>query len=67
MGDIAVPLGTREVIVRHPVHGERKQTVEVTYGTTTQLALPQGEAAAALPATPAEAASRLAPPPAIVR
>ena len=68
MNDIAVPLGTREVIVRHPVYGERKQTVEVTYGATTQIALPQGDAAAApIPATPAEAASRLASPPAVVR
>ncbi len=69
MGDISVPLGTREVIVRHPVHGERKQTVEVTYGTTTQLALPQEDAAnTAAPATPAEAASRLAPgPPGVIR
>jgi hypothetical protein len=61
MGDVAVPLGTREVIVRHPVFGERHQTVDVTYGAPTQVALGQGDSTPASLPSPAEAAARLAP------
>ena len=44
LGDISVPLGTREVLVRHPQFGERRQTVEVTYGSPTQVSLMQQDA-----------------------
>ena len=58
LGDISVPLGTREVLVRHPLFGERRQTVEVTYGSPTQVSLLQQEPAGG---SPQDAASRLAP------
>jgi hypothetical protein len=58
LGDISVPLGTREVLVRHPLFGERRQTVEVVYGTPTQVSMLQQEGTAG---SPADAASRLAP------
>jgi hypothetical protein len=65
LGDISVPLGTREVLVRHPLFGERRQTVEVSYGTTTQVSMLQQEPGVS---SPQEAVSRLpalsAPPPA---
>ncbi len=54
LGDISVPLGTREVLVRHPMFGERRQTVEVTYGSPRQITMMQeaaGDAAAAEPAS----------------
>jgi hypothetical protein len=57
LGDISVPLGTREVLVRHPLFGERRQMVEVTYGAPTQVSMMQQEGAG----SPADAASRLAP------
>ncbi len=44
LADISVPLGTREVLVRHPQFGERRQTVEVTYGAPTQVSMVQQEA-----------------------
>jgi len=58
LGDISVPLGTREVLVRHPLFGERRQTVEVTYGSPTQVSMLQQESGAG---SPQDAASRLAP------
>ena len=58
LGDISVPLGTREVLVRHPLFGERRQTVEVTYGAPTQVSMLQQESA---PGSPQDAASKLAP------
>ena len=53
LGDISVPLGTREVLVRHPLFGERRQTVEVTYGSPRQITLMQdaGDDTAAAPAS----------------
>ena len=57
LGDISVPLGTREVLVRHPLFGERRQTVEVTYGAPTQVSLLQESGAG----SPQDAASKLAP------
>jgi hypothetical protein len=36
-GVLSVPLGTREVIVRHADYGERREVVEVRYGVTTEL------------------------------
>jgi hypothetical protein len=41
LGDISVPLGTREVLVRHPQLGERRQMVDVTYGAPTQVSMTQ--------------------------
>jgi hypothetical protein len=39
LGPLPVPLGTREVVVRHPEFGERRQIVEVRYGETAQVTL----------------------------
>ena len=39
LGPLPVPLGTREVVVRHPEFGERRQVVEVRYGETAQATL----------------------------
>lgn len=36
-GVLRVPLGTREVLVRHPDLGERREVVEVRYGVTNEL------------------------------
>jgi hypothetical protein len=58
LGDIPVPLGTREVLVRHPLFGERRQTVEVTYGAPTPVSMMQQEPGAG---SPSDAASKLAP------
>ena len=58
LGDISVPLGTREVLVRHPLFGERRQTVEVTYGAPTQVSMLLGESGVD---SPQDAASKLAP------
>ena len=63
LGDISVPLGTREVLVRHPLFGERRQTVEVTYGAPTQVSMLQQESGAGSPqdaASQAGAAQRRA-------
>ena len=59
LGDISVPLGTREVLVRHPLFGERRQTVEVTYGAPTQVSLLQQESGAG--SSPQDAASKMPP------
>jgi hypothetical protein len=37
---LPVQLGTREVIVRHPELGERRETIEVRYGEVTHLRMP---------------------------
>jgi hypothetical protein len=39
LGELHVPIGTREVMVRHGEMGERRQSVEVIYGQTTELTL----------------------------
>ena len=39
VGPISVPIGTREVIVKHPDLGERRQSVEVTSGKPVELSV----------------------------
>jgi hypothetical protein len=34
---VPVTIGTREIVVRHPAHGERKQTIEVRSGEPAVL------------------------------
>ena len=36
---VDVPIGTREVVVRHPDLGERREAVEVRYGETAQVSV----------------------------
>jgi DNA repair exonuclease SbcCD ATPase subunit len=37
LGVVGAPLGTSEVVVRHPERGERREVVEVRHGVTTEL------------------------------
>lgn len=37
IGELQIPIGTREIIVTHPEMGERRQAVEVIYGETTDV------------------------------
>jgi hypothetical protein len=39
LDELQVPIGTREIVVRHPDFGERRETVEVRYGQTTEVSL----------------------------
>jgi hypothetical protein len=57
VGELVVPIGTREVVVRHPQLGERRQSVEVALGTPAEVSFPL-EAAANAPGAPMP---RLAP------
>jgi hypothetical protein len=45
LGVVSAPLGTCEVVVRHPELGERREVVEVRHGVTTELrvAFPQND------------------------
>jgi hypothetical protein len=47
LGDVSVPIGTREVVFRHPQLGERRQAVEVLVGTPADVAIPFGTPTAA--------------------
>ena len=50
-GTLPVPIGTREIVVRHPDIGERREIVEVRHGETTHASILRREAspAAAFP------------------
>jgi hypothetical protein len=56
LAEIAVPIGTREVTVRHPELGERSQSVEVAVGQTAHVSVLLARTDA-----PPVAAPRLAP------
>jgi hypothetical protein len=46
MDAIAVPIGTRDVVVKDPAFGERRESVEVKFGETAALTMmPAGAAA----------------------
>jgi hypothetical protein len=36
---VQVPIGTRDIVVKDPNGGERRQSVEVKYGQTTEVSL----------------------------
>jgi hypothetical protein len=57
LGEIPVPIGTREVLVRHPELGQRAESVEVTAGRTSRVTL----TLASREANPAPPTPRLAP------
>jgi hypothetical protein len=60
LGPIPVPLGSREVLIRHPELGERRQSVEIIAGKTVELsAVLSGNAA---PKTPPRLAPLSMPP-----
>jgi hypothetical protein len=48
LGALPMPLGTREVLVRHPQLGERRVHVEVKYGGVTEAQIPLRDAAPAV-------------------
>ncbi|HET9267140.1 MAG TPA: hypothetical protein VFO31_03210, partial [Vicinamibacterales bacterium] len=64
LGDVSVPIGTREVVFRHPQQGERRQMIEVGAATPAEVTATFG----ATPAAPAPEAAAVpqpsAPPPA---
>ncbi len=35
--DVFVPIGTREIVVRHPEFGERRETVDIRFGVPTEV------------------------------
>lgn len=43
LGAVPVPIGTREVVVRHPDLGERREYVEVRHGETAQVTIRRRE------------------------
>ena len=65
LGDVAVPIGTREIVVKHPALGERRQSVEVSAGATALVSLALADATAdpAPAATPRLAPLSMPPPP----
>jgi hypothetical protein len=69
LADVTVPIGTREVVFRHPQQGERRQMIEVGAGAPAEItasfgAAPPAEAAAVpAPAAPAPSATAPAAPP----
>jgi hypothetical protein len=60
VGELAVPLGARDVVVRHPQLGERRQSVDVLFGSVTEASLTFDGASNGL-SPAAAAAARLAP------
>jgi hypothetical protein len=46
---VPVQIGTREIVVRHPDLGERRETVEVRYGRTTVVTIVRPAATAGNP------------------
>src|SRR5204862_6190409 len=74
LADVSVPIGTREVVFRHPQQGERRQMIEVGAGAPAEVTAvfgaapasdaapaPQPGAPAPSAATPPAAPPRLAP------
>ena len=57
-----VPIGSREVLVRHPDLGERRQSVEVVIGQPTELGVIFRENAAPTPQAPPRLAPLSMPP-----
>lgn len=68
IADVSVPIGTREVVFRHPQFGERRQTIEVSATGPAEVTASFGAAPVAEPAPvpapepAAPAASKPAPP-----
>jgi hypothetical protein len=57
IADVSVPIGTREVVFRHPQHGERRQVIEVGAAAPAEISATFGAAPTAEPsATPGPAA-----------
>ena len=57
-----VPIGAREVLVRHPDLGERRQSVEVVQGQPVELSVIFREEAPATPKAPPRLAPLSMPP-----
>jgi hypothetical protein len=52
LGILSVPIGTREIVVRHPALGERREYVEVRYGEVAEVSINLGERIDPRPAFP---------------
>jgi hypothetical protein len=70
LAEVTVPIGTREIVFRHPLFGERRQVVEVGAGAAADVtvsfgAAPPAEAitTAPEPAAPAPSGGAPAQPP----
>jgi hypothetical protein len=63
LADVTVPIGTREVVLRHPQFGERRQMVEVGAGAPADVSVSFGSAAAADAAAALDAPTGPPPPP----
>lgn len=61
LGELHVPIGTREIVVTHPQMGERRQAVEVIYGETAEITIAFAETP--VPAGPPRLAPLSAPQP----
>lgn len=62
LGALPVPIGTREIVVRHPDLGERREIVEVRYGETTQATIARREDTAPGNAFPLPRLNQRGPP-----
>jgi hypothetical protein len=63
LADVSVPIGTREVVFRHPQHGERRQVIEVGAAAPAEVTALFGAAPQATPAEPAAAPEPATPAP----
>ena len=63
LAEVTVPIGTREVVFRHPQYGERRQVVEVGAGAPADISVSFGAVAAADAAATLEAPAPAAPAP----
>jgi hypothetical protein len=61
--EVTVPIGTREVVFRHPQYGERRQMVEVGAGAPADVTVSFGAVAAADAAAALDGPIGPAPPP----
>jgi len=59
LGPIQVPIGSREVVVRHPQFGERRRSIDVIVGEQAELSVLQSVSA---PRTPPRLAPLSMPP-----
>ena len=62
VGPIKVPIGAREVLVRHPQFGERRQSVDIVMGKPVELSVVLDRTASPSPQTPPRLAPLSMPP-----
>jgi hypothetical protein len=62
LGALQVPIGSREILVKHPRFGERRQAVDIKRGRRTDLSVVFQDAAAPKPGNPPRPAPLSMPP-----